>query len=471
VFISTYSNKRSTNVVKFEISRRLALLLALTIAPFCLRSAMAVETPSEAIAFNRDIQPILSGSCSHCHGPDEAQRKAGLRFDTEEGAVALLESGGRAIVKGDVSKSEMIRRILSEDDERMPPPDSDYKLSSAQKDSLVRWVKDGAPWQKHWSFIWPERPPLPPVTNRAWPRVSWDAFVLARLEHEGLEPSPEAEKEALLRRVTLDLTGLPPTIAEVDAYLQDSSPGAYEKVVDRLLASPRYGERMATDWLDAARYADSNGYQSDGIRYMWRWRDEVIAALSRNMPFDQFTIEQMAGDMLEDATLEQKIASGFNRNHRGNAEGGIIPREYAAEYVLDRVDTTATVWLGLTLGCARCHDHKFDPGTQKEFYQLFALFNNVPEKGRAVEYGNSDPQIKASTPTQQAELRRLDELLADVSARFKHMQPQIAEAQTEWVKTLGSKPLGDWSPGDALLVHLPLDGILPISVPRRVQPQ
>ena len=227
-----------------------------------------------------------------------------------------------------------------------------------------------------------------------------------------MKPSPEADKATLLRRVTLDLTGLPPTPAEVDAFLADNSPDAYEKVVDRLLASPRYGERMATDWLDAARYADTNGYQTDGVRHMWRWRDWVIDALNRNMPFDQFTIEQLAGDLLAGATLDQKIATGFNRNHRGNAEGGIIPEEYAVEYVVDRVDTTATVWLGLTLGCARCHDHKFDPFTQKEFYQLFAFFNNVPERGRAVEIGNSDPQIKAPTPAQQAELRRLDEQLA-----------------------------------------------------------
>src|SRR5262249_31135168 len=224
---------------------------------------------------------------------------------------------------------------------------------------------------------------LPVVKNNHWPRNGIDYFVLERLEREGLNPSPEADKTTLIRRVTLDLTGLPPTPAEVDAFLADRSPDAYEKVVDRLLASPRYGERMAIRWVDAARYADTNGYQSDGERFMWRWRDWVIDAYNHTMPFDQVTIEQLAGDLLPNPTLEQKIATGFNRNHRGNAEGGIIPEEYAVEYVVDRVDTTATVWLGLTMGCARCHDHKYDPISQKEFYQVFGYFNNVPERGKA----------------------------------------------------------------------------------------
>jgi hypothetical protein len=446
------------DVVKPTYSRSAALLLVIAMAPVCGRFTSAQETPPRTIEFSRHIQPILSGNCFHCHGPDELERQAGLRLDTEAGALATLDSGGAAIVRGDASASELIRRVTSEDESLlMPPPDSGYKLTSAQKDLLVRWVTEGAPWQNHWSFIPPTRPPLPSVWHPGWPRVAWDAFVLQRLQQEGLEPSPETDKEALLRRVTLDLTGLPPTIEEVDAYLRDSSSAAYEKVVDRLLASPRYGERMATDWLDAARYADTNGYQSDGVRYMWRWRDEVIAALNRNMPFDQFTIEQLAGDMLPDATLEQKIASGFNRNHRGNAEGGIIPEEYAVEYVADRVDTTSTVWLGLTIGCARCHDHKFDPITQKEFYQLFALFNNVPERGRAVKYGNSDPQIKSPTELQQAELRQLDAQLAEVRTRLLKLQPLIVEAQAEWERIFDFPTSEDWSPRNELLLHLPLD--------------
>ncbi len=279
----------------------------------------------------------------------------------------------------------------------MPPVKSGRTLTAAQIDTLRRWVAHGSPWQKHWSFLPPVRSPLPAAKNATWPRNAIDRFILARLEREGLAPSPEADRTTLIRRVALDLTGLPPTPAEVDAYLADASPNAYEKVVDRLLASPRYGEKMAARWLDAARYADTSGYQSDGERFMWRWRDWVIAALNANMPFDQFTIEQLAGDLLPNATLDQKIATGFNRNHRGNGEGGIIPEEYAVEYVVDRVETTATVWLGLTLGCGRCHDHKFDPISQKEFYRVFAFFNNVPEQGRAIKYGNSPPFIPAPT--------------------------------------------------------------------------
>ena len=242
------------------------------------------------------------------------------------------------------------------------------------------------------------------MKNRPWVRNPIDYFVLERLEREGLTPSPEATPETLIRRVTLDLTGLPPTPKEIDTFLSDHSPNAYEKLVDRLLQSPRYGERMAIRWLEAARYADTNGYQTDAERTMWRWRDWVIDAFNRNMPFDQFTIEQIAGDLLPNATLEQKLATGFNRNHRGNGEGGIIPEEYAVEYVVDRVDTTSTVWLGLTMGCARCHDHKYDPITQKEYYQLFAYFNNVPEKGHANKYGNSPPVIKTPTSQQKLEL-------------------------------------------------------------------
>src|SRR4029077_11324342 len=251
-----------------------------------------------------------------------------------------------------------------------------------------------------------------------------------------------ADPALLIRRVTLDLTGIPPSPAEVDAFLRD---GDYEKVVDRLLKSPRYGERMAARWLDAARYADTNGYQTDGERSMWRWRDWVIGAFNRNMPFDQFTIEQIAGDMLPNATLDQKIASGFNRNHRGNGEGGIVPEEYAVEYVVDRVDTTATVWLGLTLGCARCHDHKYDPFTQKEFYQLFAYFNNVPEKGRVTEIGNSAPWIPAPTRDQQATLRDLERKVAAAEKRFAAPEPELTAAQRKWERSLDRSRPPDWS--------------------------
>ncbi len=384
------------------------------------------------VEFNRDIRPILSDKCYTCHGPDKANRKSLLRFDNEAGAMADL-GGHFAIVPGDPAKSEMVRRITAENKAlRMPPVYSGVKLSDREIELIRDWIAQGAKWEKHWSFIPPKRPELPQVSDSKWVRNPIDAFVLARLDREGLKPSPEAERAVLLRRVALDLTGIPPTPAEVDAFVRD---GDYEKQVDRLLASPRYGERMASRWLDAARYADTNGYQTDGERSMWRWRDWVIDAFNRNMRYDRFTIEQIAGDMLPNATLEQKIASGFNRNHRGNGEGGIVPEEYAVEYVVDRVDTTSTVWLGLTLGCARCHDHKYDPFLQKEFYQFFAYFNNVPERGMAFKFGNSPPFIPAPTPAEQAQLREADRKVSEAKARFSKFD--IPGQQRSWEKSLG----------------------------------
>jgi hypothetical protein len=390
----------------------------------CCTVIGAAVAAAQTVEFNRDIRPILSDRCYTCHGPDQRNRQTKLRFDTEEGAKIELSGGRFAIVPGDPGKSEMIRRITSPDPAvRMPPVYAGAALSSAQIDLIRRWIEQGAKWEKHWSLIPPKRPPLPAVKNQDWPRNGIDWFVLERLEREGLTPSPEAGREALIRRVSLDLTGLPPTPAEIDAFLADKSPAAYEKVVDRLLASPRYGERMAAPWLAAARYADTNGYQTDGERFMWRWRDWVIDAFNRNMPFDEFTVEQVAGDMLPHATLDQKIASGFNRNHRGNGEGGIIPEEYAVEYVVDRVETTSATWLGLTLGCARCHDHKYDPIQQKDFYRIFAYFNNIPERGRANKYGNSPPVIQAPTPGQQAQLQQLDRELAAAEKQWAALRP------------------------------------------------
>ncbi len=362
----------------------------------------------------------------------------------------------------------------------MPPKKHGVRLTRDQIDLLRRWIEQGAKWQQHWAFLPPKRPELPAVKNSGWVRNPIDAFVLARLEREGLSPSPEADRVTLLRRVTLDLTGLPPTPEEVDAFLKeaDAQPqAAYERVVDRLLASPRYAERMAIRWLNAARYADTNGYQSDGERIMWRWRDWVINAYQRNMPFDQFTIEQLAGDLLPQPTLEQKIATGFNRNHRGNAEGGIIPEEYAVEYVADRVETTATVWLGLTIGCARCHDHKFDPIKQKEYYQLFAFFNNVPEHGRAIKYGNSPPVIKSPTVAQQKELGQLEQRLAEARRQLA-LAGDIDRAQREWEKELlrQDQPL-QWFPGEHLQAAcadaadgqgLDLDRVPPVELDRKI---
>jgi hypothetical protein len=394
---------------------------------------------AQTVEFNRDIRPILSDRCYTCHGPDPANRKTKLRFDSEAGAKQDL--GGRfAIVPGDPARSEMVRRINSDNSSafRMPPVYAGNRLGDREIDLIRRWIEQGAQWQKHWSFIAPKRPEIPAAR-----RNPIDYFILRKLEQEGLSPSPDAERSTLIRRVTLDLTGLPATPEEVEAFLNDPSPNAYEKVVDRLLRSPRYGERMAIRWLDAARYADTNGYQTDAERVMWRWRDWVIDAFNRNMPFDRFTIEQIAGDMLPNATLDQKIATGFNRNHRGNSEGGIIPEEYAVEYVVDRVETTATVWLGLTLGCARCHDHKYDPMTQKEFYRVFAYFNNIPEHGRAIKYGNSPPMIPAPTAAQQQQLNELDDKLKEAETNFAKLGPELERAQSAWEKTL-REPL-DWS--------------------------
>jgi hypothetical protein len=413
-------------------------------APAVLALIAGVSAAQE-IEFNRDIRPILSDRCYTCHGPGVANRQTKLRFDTE--SAAKQDLGGRfAIVPGDLEKSVIISRITAANPAmRMPPVRSVYKLSDHEIELIQRWIQQGAVWEKHWSFIPPKRRQLPEIKDHNWPRNPLDNFVLAHLEHEGVSPSPEADRERLIRRVTLDLTGLPPTPAEIDSFLNDTSPGAYEKVVDRLLASSRYGERMAARWLDAARYADTNGYQTDAERSMWRWRDWVIDAFNRNMPFDRFTVEQIAGDMLPNATLDQKIATGFNRNHRGNGEGGIIAEEYAVEYVVDRVDTTATVWLGLTLGCARCHDHKYDPLTQKEFYQVFAYFNNVPEKGKAWKYGNSPPVVQAPTVAQQAERAALEARLAAAESAFAKLKPELASTQSAWEKSDARSAQVDWT--------------------------
>ncbi len=411
-------------------------LVALLAVPAC--------TAADSVEFNRDIRPILSDHCYTCHGPDQANRKTKLRFDTEDGAKQDL--GGRfAIVPGDPAKSEMLSRISAGNSpRRMPPAYASPALSDHDIDLIRRWITQGAKWEKHWSLIPPRRPDSPQVSNPAWVRNPIDAFVLARLDREGLKPSPEADKATLIRRVTFDLTGLPPTPAEIDAFLADNSPTAYEKVVDRLLASPRYGEKMAYRWLDLARYADTNGYQTDGERFMWRWRDWVINAFNRNMPFNEFTIEQLAGDMLPNATLDQRIASGFNRNHRGNGEGGIVPAEYAVEYVVDRVDTTSTVWMGLTVGCARCHDHKYDPIKQKDFYSLYAYFDNIPERGNAEKYGNSPPVIKAPTTDQQTKLSALDSEIKKAEQTFSAAQRKSVRDEQKWEKHIDAA--AQWFP-------------------------
>ena len=365
----------------------------------------------DLVRFNRDVRPILSDNCFACHGFDSKNRKADLRLDTREGATANND-GVTAIVPGNINKSALWKVINSTDaNVVMPPPETHKTLSSEQKKTLRKWIEQGAPYEMHWSFVPPTVQELPKVKQGDWPRHPLDHFILAKLESKKLKPSPEAEKETLIRRVTLDLTGLPPTLQEVDAFLADTSPDAFEKVVDRLLASPHYGERMAVDWLDAARYADTNGFQVDRDREIWAWRDWVIGAFNRNLPFDQFTIEQLAGDLLPNPTIEQRIATGFNRNSMLNEEGGIDPEEFLNEYASDRAETTVAVWLAQTLNCCRCHDHKYDPLTARDFYSMKAFFNNVPELG-AGNYGasirvNSPPQIKLPAPEIEAEIAKL----------------------------------------------------------------
>lgn len=397
---------------------------------------------AEPLRFNRDIRPILSDACFHCHGPDEKERKGGLRLDLAEQAFLPGKSGLQPIVPGKPDESEILVRIFldSHDSDFMPPPESGKSLTPAQRDTLKRWVEEGAEYEGHWAFEKPQRPALPAGRETMHPV---DAFLTARLEKEGLAMQAEADRETLLRRVSLDLTGLPPTLAEIDAFLEDKSPDAYETVVDRLLASPHFGERMAMDWLDLARYADSNGFQSDGSRQMWPWRDWLIGAYNRNLPFDQFTIEQLAGDLLPNPTREQIVATGFNRNHRLNGEGGRIEAEWFVETVIDRVETTGMTWMALTLNCARCHDHKYDPISQKEFYGLFAYFNSIEESGVLGREGsNTAPLLHLPDEAQSAELARLDGEIAKAEAAAKAASSEMAGALAAWEADLRSKFAG-----------------------------
>ena len=430
--------------------------------------ALVVSTPLAAaqtgnrvesiVEFNKDVRPILSEGCFNCHGPNEATRQAGLRFDIPEGPTSDRgRYGGPVITPGDADGSLLLHRV-TEENERARMPRGRAALRPEQIETLRRWIDQGAEYQQHWAFIPPERETPPSVADADWPRNPVDRFILARLEADGLTPSDEADRATLLRRVTLDLTGVPPTPVELADFLNDDSADAYETAVDRLLASPRYGERMASEWLDAARYADTNGYQTDGERHMWRWRDWVIDAYNRNMPFDQFTIEQLAGDMLPNATVEQRVATAFNRNHSLNSEGGIVPGEFLTEYAVDRVSTTGTVWMGLTLGCARCHDHKFDPITQKEFYEVLANFNNIPERGKGFKYVNSPPLVTAPTDEQQAELDELDEALAEAQAALRAFDDELASAQREWETALSEAGGVDWAQRDGLLAQHAFEG-------------
>ncbi|HRQ72666.1 MAG TPA: PSD1 and planctomycete cytochrome C domain-containing protein [Phycisphaerales bacterium] len=411
---------------------------------------VAAAGPGARVAgvdFNRDVRPILSDACFKCHGPDEAAREGGLRLDTREGAVAARERGA-AVVPGESGASLLMRMVTASDPaERMPPADSGKTLTPGQIETLRAWVEQGAEYSRHWAFVAPVRPAVPRADGGAfegWARTPIDGFIAARLSEAGLSPSPEADRRTLIRRASLDVTGLPPTPEEVEAFVADDSSDAWERVVDRLLASPRYGERMALEWLDAARYADSNGYHIDNERHMWRWREWVIGAFNRNVPFDRFTVEQIAGDLLPGATVEQRIASGFNRNHMINFEGGAIAEEYLNEYVTDRANTTATVWLGLTMACAQCHDHKYDPITQRDFYRFYAFFNTVAEQGIDGREGNAAPTIMAPDPGQEAALAAVRASIERQAARVEGPLPEVDAAQAEWERSLAGELAGRW---------------------------
>ncbi|HEY1171779.1 MAG TPA: PSD1 and planctomycete cytochrome C domain-containing protein [Verrucomicrobiae bacterium] len=405
----------------FSPSRRLnAWVLAALCAVSTLyqRDAQAA-TKSSDIDFNRDIRPILSDNCFHCHGPDEKTRKAKLRLDTKDGILKDL-GGYQAVKPGDAKASEVWKRIITKDEnDVMPPPETHKTLKSDQVALIKKWIEAGAPFAGHWSFEAAKLPAVPAVKDTKWPRNSIDNFIAAKLTEHKLKPSSEADRITLIRRVTFDLTGLPPTLKEIEAFVADKSPDAYEKVVDRLLASPRYGEHMARYWLDAARYGDTHGLHLDNERSMWPYRDWVVRAYNENLPFDQFTKWQIAGDLLKNPTRDQQIASGFNRCNVTTSEGGSINEEFIFRYAVDRTETTAAVWMGLTAGCAQCHDHKFDPISQKEFYQLYAFFNSAADPAMDGNILLTPPILKLTTPAQEKQLKQYDADIANVNTKIK----------------------------------------------------
>ncbi|MFK7847710.1 MAG: DUF1553 domain-containing protein [Rhodothermales bacterium] len=442
----------------------------------CNRSTIdpaLLSTLPEIVDYNFHIKPILSDRCYTCHGPDENTREAGLRLDTQEGPYAALESdAGKAIVAGKPHKSALIQRVLSNDPEEvMPPPESNLSLTDYEIALLQRWIEQGAEWKRHWAFIPPEKPTRP-ATQAEWGNNEIDDFILATIEREGFSPAPRAPKEQLIRRLSFDLTGLPPTLEEIDAFLSDHSENAYEQLVDRTLNKRAFGERMASEWLDISRYADTGGYQSDRARRMWPWRDWVIEAFNDNLSYDKFLTWQLAGDLLPNASQEQVLATAFNRNHRQTEEGGSIEEEFRMEYVTDRTNTTATAFMGLTVECAQCHDHKYDPISQKEYYQLFAFFNNIDESGQTSYFTDAVP-VPAMLLSEEETLTSLDRARASIQSKeseiSKHIQ-QTSEAYQAWFTSLRTSPIN--SNGLAgLVAHIPFDVIQNESTPNLVNPR
>jgi hypothetical protein len=420
----------STMTAQVSKHRFVSWNMSLVIVFAILVPRMLAQSGEARINFATDIQPILANHCWSCHGPDESGRKANLRLDVRESAVSKM-----AIVAGDTSSSEMIVRILSNDDDtRMPPPSSKKPLSEHDRELLRAWVEQGAEYASHWAFEVPKRQPIPEIDHDEWVINPIDSFVLDRLNRENLAPSLQADRGTLIRRLSLDLTGLPPTIRELEDFLGDGSSDAYERVVDRLLRSESYAERMAMNWLDQARYADTNGYNNDEDRTMWPWRDWVIRAFHTNMPYNQFIVEQLAGDLLPNPTRDQLVATAFLRNQGHNTEGGIIAEEYRVEYVADRVHTTATVFLGLSMQCARCHDHKFDPISQAEYYQFFAIFNNLDEKQASYnKFLAAEPFIRVPSSEQESQLKLLDSELQQLQDRIVQIEQRSGELLEEWM--------------------------------------
>ncbi len=421
-------------------------------APAAPAAAAPAAAPASPIAYNRQIRPILAENCFRCHGPDSASRKADLRLDRREVAV---DSG--AIVPGKPDDSELIKRIFSTDPEQvMPPPAIHKDLKPAEKELLKAWIAAGAEYQPHWSLIAPVRPTPPAVKNEAWVRTPIDRFILARLEAEGLAPAPQADRYTLARRLSLDLIGLPPEPAEVERFVNDPAPDAYEQYVDRLMAMPEWGEHRARYWLDVARYGDTHGIHIDNYREMWPYRDWVIDAFNRNIPFDQFTIEQLAGDLLPNRTLDQQIASGFNRCNITTSEGGAIAEEYLVLYDRDRTETTSQVWLGLTTGCAVCHDHKFDPISQREFYELAAFFNNTTQAAMDGNIKDTPPIQFVPRPEDRA---RFDELVAEIPAVRGQIDARRAAAKPDfdaWLAAGSADEILKLVPSEGLQLQSPL---------------
>ncbi len=434
--------------------RALRCLLSLLIASTFCASAFAADPQ---VDFGRQIRPLLADKCFKCHGLNRDEDETEYQMDTKDGLFAKLDDGP-AIVPGQPEESLLYQRLVSSDeDERMPPADYNKKMKPAEVELIKQWIKQGAPWQQHWSLVNPERPELPKVEDTKWSKNDIDRFVLARIEAAKLKPAPEADKETIIRRVTLDLTGLPPTLPEIDAFLADKSPQAYEKLVDRLLKSPHYAEHMARYWLDAARYADTHGLHLDSIRQIWPYRDWVINAFDKNMPFDQFTIEQLAGDLLPNSTIDQKIATGFNRCNVSTSEGGIIDAEFDVQYTVDRVSTMSAVWMGVTMGCVTCHEHKFDPFEMKDFYQLYAFFDNLDGKVRDGNKPLHAPIITAPNPANREKVAELSGVIESMKKDQQSARAAALNGFEPWATAQRAKTGDKALPSAGLIGHWMFD--------------